>query len=188
MNYLIVGLGNTGPEYELTRHNIGFLALDALATKCDKESKFVIDRYAYVNQVRYKGKNLTLIKPTTFMNLSGKAVNYWLKQAKVEVANMLIITDDIALPFGKLRMRPKGSAGGHNGLGNIQEMLTTDIYTRLRVGVGSEFAKGRQIDYVLGKFGSEEMKDLPLLLDRCADAALTFCSMEVDKAMNLVNK
>ena len=187
MNYLIVGLGNIGPEYELTRHNIGFLAMDALAQLCDKESKFTIDRHAYMLKVKYKGKSLTIIKPTTYMNLSGKAVNYWLKETKTPMENMMIVTDDLALPYGKLRMRTKGSAGGHNGLGNIQEMLNSDIYNRLRVGVGSEFAKGRQVDYVLGKFTSEEMKDLPLLLDKITASIIAFCNVGVERAMNSVN-
>lgn len=188
MNYLIIGLGNIGPEYELTRHNIGFLAIDALAQLCDKESKFNLDRHAYKLQVKYKGKSLTLIKPTTYMNLSGKAVNYWLKEAKIPTENMLVITDDLALPFGKLRMRTKGSAGGHNGLSNIQETLSSDVYNRLRIGVGSEFAKGKQVDYVLGKFSSEEMKDLPLLLDKISSSVIDFCSVGIERAMNSVNK
>ena len=185
MKYLIAGLGNIGPEYELTRHNIGFLALDQLAAKSN--SKFTIERLAYFTEVKYKGRTLCLIKPTTFMNLSGKAINYWLRELKIPIENLLAVTDDLALPFGKLRMRPKGSNGGHNGLGNIQETLTTDIYARLRVGVGSDFAKGKQVDFVLSKFSAEEMKDLPLLLDRCCNAVESFCTIGVDKAMNSVN-
>ena len=185
MKYLIAGLGNIGPEYELTRHNIGFLALDQLAAK--SSSKFTIERLAYITELKYKGRTLCLIKPTTYMNLSGKAINYWLRELKIPLENLLVITDDLALPFGKLRMRPKGSNGGHNGLGNIQETFTTDVYARLRVGVGSDFAKGKQVDFVLSKFSTEEMKDLPLLLDRCCTAVESFCTIGVDKAMNSVN-
>lgn len=188
MNFLIVGLGNIGPEYELTRHNIGFLAVDALAETCSKGIQFSVERHAYYVAVKHKGKTLHIIKPTTYMNLSGKAVNYWLQQCNVTVENMLILTDDIALPFGKLRMRPKGSAGGHNGLTNIQQIIDTDVYARLRIGVGSDFAKGRQADFVLSRFNTEEIKEVTFLLQRTTDAVLNFCQMGVDKAMNLVNK
>ncbi|TAH24273.1 MAG: aminoacyl-tRNA hydrolase [Cytophagales bacterium] len=188
MNYLLVGLGNIGPEYELTRHNIGFLVLDALIKKCNSTENFTLERHAYVSKIKHKGKTLILVKPTTFMNLSGKALNYWLKEEKINLENMLVITDDIALPFGKIRMRPKGSAGGHNGLAHIQEILETDLYNRFRIGIGSDFAKGRQAQFVLSRFNEEETKDLPLLLDKCADGILTFCNLGIEKAMNSVNK
>ena len=185
MKYLIAGLGNIGPQYELTRHNIGFLAMDELARKTN--SKWAIEKVAYIAETKYKGRTLFFIKPNTFMNLSGKAINYWLQELKIPVENLLVITDDIALPFGKLRMRPKGSNGGHNGLGNIQETLATDTYTRLRVGVGNDFSKGRQVDFVLSNFNGEELKELPFLLNRCEEAAYSFATIGVDKAMNIVN-
>ncbi|WP_028980062.1 aminoacyl-tRNA hydrolase [Sporocytophaga myxococcoides] len=185
MKYLIFGLGNIGPEYELTRHNIGFLVLDRLA---DKEGlKFRSDRYAFVTEYKYKGRTLLLIKPTTFMNLSGKTVNYWMKTENVSAENIMVITDDIALPYGTLRMRSKGSNGGHNGLGNIQQVLGSEVYPRLRFGVGSEFSKGRQVDYVLGKFSSKEFDELPIFMDKAIDGILAFCTIGIERAMNTVN-
>ena len=186
MNYLIAGLGNIGPEYELTRHNIGFLVLDRFADI--NKVNFQSGRYAFHTQLKYKGRTLTLIKPTTFMNLSGKAVNYWMKDLKVPVENIMVITDDLALPFGKLRLRAKGSSGGHNGLGNIQEVLSTDAYARLRFGVGSDFPKGRQIDYVLSNFSSGEIAELPLVMDRAIEAINVFCTQGIGKAMTECNK
>lgn len=186
MKYLIAGLGNIGPEYELTRHNIGFLVLDQLAEK--NGADFRPGRHAFYTEVRHKGKTLTLLKPTTFMNLSGKAVNYWLKELKIPVEHLLVITDDIALPYGKLRMRPKGSNGGHNGLGNIQEMLNTEAYSRLRFGVGSDFSKGRQVDYVLSNFSGSEMAALPLFIDKSIEAVHAFVNLGIDKAMTEVNR
>ncbi|WP_045466520.1 aminoacyl-tRNA hydrolase [Sporocytophaga myxococcoides] len=185
MKYLIFGLGNIGPEYELTRHNIGFLVLDRLA---DKEGlKFQSDRYAFVAEYKYKGRTLMLIKPTTFMNLSGKAVNYWMKTLNVFAENIMVITDDIALPYGTLRMRGKGSNGGHNGLGDIQKVLGSEAYPRLRFGVGSEFSKGRQVDYVLGRFTSKEFEELPIFMDKAIDGVLAFCTIGIERAMNTVN-
>jgi PTH1 family peptidyl-tRNA hydrolase len=185
MKYLIAGLGNIGPEYELTRHNIGFLILDRFAEK--HNLKFDSGRYAFSAEFKHKGRSIHLIKPTTYMNLSGKAVNYWMKDLKVPVENILVITDDIALPFGKLRMRGKGSSGGHNGLGNIQELLGTDAYARMRCGVGGDFAKGRQVDYVLGNFSGEEKKELPFVMDKAMDGILSFCTVGLERAMNFVN-
>jgi len=185
MKYLIVGLGNIGPEYELTRHNIGFLVLDRLA---DREGlKFLSDRYAFIAEYKYKGRTLLLIKPTTYMNLSGKAVNYWMKTQNVPAENIMVITDDIALPFGTLRMRGKGSNGGHNGLGNIQQVLGTEVYPRLRFGVGSEFSKGRQVDYVLGRFTPKECEELPIFMDKAIDGVLAFTTIGIERAMNTVN-
>jgi PTH1 family peptidyl-tRNA hydrolase len=185
MKYLIFGLGNIGPEYELTRHNIGFLVLDRLA---DKEGlKFQSDRYAFVAEYKYKGRTLLLVKPTTFMNLSGKAVNYWMKTQNVPADNIMVITDDIALSYGTLRMRGKGSNGGHNGLGNIQQVLGSEVYPRLRFGVGSEFSKGRQVDHVLGKFTSKEFDELPIFMDKAIDGVLAFCTIGIERAMNTVN-
>ena len=147
MKYLIVGLGNPGPKYELTRHNIGFLTLDRLAGQ--KGEVFEVSRLAEVSSVKHKGRTLYLIKPTTFMNLSGKAVNYWLQELKIPKENLLVLTDDIALPFGTLRMRAKGSSAGHNGLKNIEQLTGGQNYPRLRMGVGDDFHKGQQVDYVL---------------------------------------
>lgn len=184
-NFLFVGLGNPGPEYELTRHNIGFLVLDKLAAF--KEASFMPDRYSLKAEFKYAGKNFTLIKPTTFMNLSGKAVSYWLNQAKIPAENLVVVTDDLALPFGKLRLRPQGSHGGHNGLRNIQEVLNSEKYSRLRVGVGNEFEKGRQVDYVLSNFSKEEMKELDLLLERCCNCLISFARNGLPMTMNQFN-
>src|SRR3954471_22031641 len=147
MKFLIAGLGNIGAEYELTRHNIGFLVLDQLADL--HKANFELGRYADKAEVKFKGRTLHLIKPTTFMNLSGKAVSYWLNELKIPKENLLVIVDEIALPFGSLRMRTKGSAAGHNGLKNIEELLGGQDYSRLRVGIGNEFGKGHQVDFVL---------------------------------------
>ena len=185
-NFLIVGLGNPGPEYELTRHNIGFLVLDKLASI--KEVNFSSDRYGHKAEFKYAGKNFTLIKPNTFMNLSGKAVSYWLSQSKIPVENLLVVTDDLALPFGKIRMRPQGSHGGHNGLRNIQELLNSEKYTRLRIGVGNEFEKGKQVDYVLSNFDKKEMENLDELLNYCAEGVVSFARNGLAMTMNQYNK
>ena len=186
MKYLIVGLGNIGPEYLLTRHNVGFMALDRLVGEF--ETKFSMERLAYHAEIKHKGKQIHLIKPTTFMNLSGKAVNYWMKELKIEKDNILVITDDLALPYGKLRMKPKGSHGGHNGLRNIQEILNTPEYPRLRFGVGDDFGKGRQIEYVLGNFTGEQFEQLPEHFDRTSEMILGFCLQGLDKTMNQFNQ
>jgi PTH1 family peptidyl-tRNA hydrolase len=185
MKYLIAGLGNIGPEYELTRHNIGFLVLDHLALK--HSIQFDYGRLAFTAELKHKGRTIYLIKPTTFMNLSGKAVNYWMKILNVPVENLLVITDDIALPFAKLRLRGKGSNGGHNGLGSIQEVLGTDAYARLRFGVGGDFPKGKQADYVLSNFSKPELIELPLVMDKVADGILSFCTIGLERTMNVVN-
>lgn len=186
MKYLIVGLGNIGPQYELTRHNIGFLVVDQLADK--HNAAFKSDRLAFVTDFKHKGKQIYVIKPTTFMNLSGKAVNYWMKELKIPQENILVITDDLALPYGKLRMKPKGSNGGHNGLGNIQEVLGNQDYPRLRFGVGSNFSKGRQVDYVLSNFDKDEMAELPIYIDKACEMILSFCSIGIERTMNLYNQ
>ncbi len=186
MKYLIGGLGNIGAEYELTRHNVGFLVVDYLADK--NNVTFQQGKSAFFAEFKYKGRTLILLKPTTYMNLSGKAINFWLQDQKIPLENLLVITDDIALPFGKLRLRPKGSNGGHNGLGNIQEVLGTEQYSRLRIGIGSEFSKGRQVDFVLGNFSPEQMKDMPFLLSSAGDAVLNFVTIGVERTMNEVNK
>lgn len=186
MKYLIVGLGNIGPEYLLTRHNVGFMVVDRLASSF--EVKFSMERLAYHTEIKHKGKQIHLIKPTTYMNLSGKAVNYWMKELKIEKDNVLIITDDIALPFGKLRTKPKGSHGGHNGLRNIEEVLASPQYARLRFGVGDDFGKGRQVEYVLGQFEPKQLDELPEHLQRAADISISFCLQGLDKTMNAFNQ
>ena len=160
MKYLIVGLGNIGAEYADTRHNIGFNVLDALAGASN--IAFTTDRYGAVAELRHKGRTLVLLKPSTYMNLSGKAVRYWLDREKIERENLLVVVDDIALPFGTLRMRTRGSAGGHNGLKSICELLGTEDYARIRFGIGGDFARGQQVDYVLGQWTEEGRRLLPL--------------------------
>lgn len=186
MKYLIVGLGNPGPEYELTRHNIGFLTLDRLAD--EHQASFATDRLAEVAELKYKGRQIYLIKPTTFMNRSGKAVNYWMQQLKITIENCLIITDDIALPFGKLRMRAKGSSAGHNGLKDIESVLGGSQYPRLRFGVGNDFPKGRQIDYVLGSFPENELQALPERMDKAGSMILGFCTIGISRTMSQYNE
>lgn len=183
--FLIVGLGNIGTEYENTRHNIGFEVLDYLAK--EHELKFRSDRLADVAELKYKGKLLVLIKPTTYMNLSGKAMNYWLQNEKIAVENSLVIVDELALPFGKIRLGPKGSDGGHNGLKNIQEILGTTNYPRLRFGIGSEFNKGNQVNYVLGKWNDEEKKTLNERVKLAADAVKAFAFIGLQRCMNDFN-
>ncbi|MEQ9467251.1 MAG: aminoacyl-tRNA hydrolase [Ekhidna sp.] len=185
MKYLIAGLGNIGPEYELTRHNIGFLVLDRMA---DEEGvKFEMNKLAYTAELKYKGRTLILIKPTTYMNLSGKAVNHYMKQHKIPKENLLVITDDIALPYGKIRLKPKGSAGGHNGLKNIEQVCGGADYPRLRFGVGDDFPKGRQVDYVLSPFTKQELEELVLNMDRAIDAIKSFCTIGMERTMNQFN-
>lgn len=185
MKYLIVGLGNIGLEYENTRHNIGFKTLDAFAEASNVS--FSTNRYGDTATVKFKGRTLILLKPSTYMNLSGKAVNYWLQQEKIKQENLLIITDDIALPFGKLRMKGKGSDGGHNGLKNINEVLGNTQYARLRFGVGADFAKGRQVDYVLGKWSDEENTQLPERLETCSKIIQAFSTIGLDRTMSGFN-
>lgn len=185
MKYLIAGLGNPGPKYELTRHNIGFLTLDRLADVNGVE--FKTDRLADVADFKFKGRTLHLIKPNTFMNLSGKAVNYWMQELKISKEQLLVVTDDIALPFGKLRMRAKGSSAGHNGLKNIEELTGGANYPRLRFGVGSDFPKGRQVDYVLSHFPQEELDQLPEIMDRAGEMILSFTTIGIDRTMSQFN-
>jgi PTH1 family peptidyl-tRNA hydrolase len=185
MKFLIAGLGNPGPKYELTRHNIGFLILDQLADK--HEAAFALDRHAEKAEFRFKGKTIHLIKPTTFMNLSGKAIAYWLQELKIEKENLLVIVDDIALPFGSLRLRTKGSAAGHNGLKNIELTLNGQNYSRLRFGVGNEFSKGQQVDFVLSNFSQEEFKALPDIIEKANEMALSFCTIGPERTMNHFN-
>ena len=186
MKYLVVGLGNIGAEYADTRHNIGFRVLDALAE--ESNVSFMAGRYGSTCTVRHKGRQILLLKPSTYMNLSGKAVRYWMEQEKIPIENVLIISDDISLPFGQLRMRKKGSAGGHNGLKNITELLGREDYARMRFGIGGEFARGQQVDYVLGEWTAEEREAMPARLKVFGDAILSFATAGADLTMNSYNK
>ncbi len=186
MKFLIAGLGNPGPEYEGTRHNIGFEALDALATSF--ETAFAPGRYAEAAQFRHKGRTFILIKPQTFMNLSGKAVRYWLDQERLDPEQLMVVADDLALPFGKVRLRAAGGAGGHNGLTNIIEVLATEGFPRLRFGIGSDFARGRQSEFVLGKWNEAERKELPGRIDQVGKAILQFGLLGIADTMNHFNK
>ena len=185
MKFLITGLGNPGAEYELTRHNIGFLVLDQLADK--HGASFEIGRLAEKAEFKYKGRAIHLIKPTTYMNLSGKAIAYWLQELKIEKENLLVVVDDIALPFGSLRMRTKGSAAGHNGLKNIEFMLNGQQYSRLRLGVGDSFHKGQQVDYVLSNFSQPEFETLPNIITKANEMILSFCTIGAERTMSLFN-
>jgi PTH1 family peptidyl-tRNA hydrolase len=156
MKYLIVGLGNIGEEYSDTRHNIGFMILDAMATASG--ASFKDKRYGFICSIKHKGRDFILLKPSTYMNLSGNAVKYWLNKEKIPLENLLVIVDDIALPLGSIRMRPKGSPGGHNGLAHISTILSTNNYARIRFGIGNGFGRGSQVDFVLGIWNMEERK------------------------------
>jgi len=186
MKYLVVGLGNVGSEYEGTRHNCGFMVVDALAKSA--EASWSLERHAYRAEMRVKGRTIVLIKPTTYMNLSGKAVKYWLQAEKIEQQNLLVVVDDIALPTGTLRMKKQGSGGGHNGLGNIEELLGNSNYCRLRVGVGNNFSRGRQIDYVLGQFTADELAVLQPKIERAAEMVKSFATQGPDRTMNMFNE
>lgn len=185
LKYLIVGLGNIGLDYVHTRHNIGFDVVDAMANSL--EASFKNDKKAWVAEAKYKGRALFLVKPTTFMNLSGEAVRYWLTSLKISRENLLIVSDDLALPFGSLRLKPSGGAAGHNGLSSIIECLQTDQFARLRFGIGSDFPKGRQSDYVLGKWSSEEAAHLPEKIIMASDIVKSFSTIGIQPTMNLFN-
>jgi PTH1 family peptidyl-tRNA hydrolase len=185
MKYLIAGLGNIGQEYSETRHNIGFKVLDALTEASN--TVFKDGRRAFVAEIKHRGRTLILIKPTTYMNLSGKAVHYWLQKEKIPLENLMIVADDLALPFGKIRIRAKGSDAGHNGLKNINELLGTNAYARLRFGIGDEFLQGQQIDYVLGKWSADELKSLPERIEKCMEAILAFPTLGIQRTMNFYN-
>lgn len=183
--FLIVGLGNIGEEYANTRHNIGFTVLDTIAK--ENNIPFSTDRLADIAKIKFKGKTLVLIKPSTYMNLSGKAVNYWMQAEKITLENILVITDDIALPLGTLRMKGKGSDGGHNGLKNIQETLNTTEYARLRFGVGNEFSKGRQVDFVLGKWDTDEEKLIEPRIKIAVEMVQAFANIGLQRTMTAYN-
>ncbi len=186
MSYLIVGLGNIGSEYAGTRHNIGFDVVDTLVSKLG--GTFSIDRLAAKAEVTYRGKSLTCIKPTTYMNLSGKAVHYWLEKKKIPLERLLVITDDIALPISRLRLRGNGTDAGHNGLRSIFEELQTEKYPRLRYGVGNDFPRGMQIEYVLGTWRKEDLPLLKIKNEKAAQIVESFVHMGLERTMNDYNK
>ena len=184
--FLIVGLGNIGSDYEKTRHNIGFDIADAFVQK--HSAVFQSGRLADVATLKWKGKNILVIKPTTFMNLSGKAVKYWMDKEKIEIENILVLVDELALPLSKLRLRGSGSDAGHNGLKSIQEMLLTEKYPRLRYGIGNNYPKGMQVDFVLGKWTVEELPVVNLKLQKCVEVIESFISIGIERTMTEVNK
>lgn len=187
MKYLIVGLGNIGDEYRGTRHNIGFRILDAFAEASN--ISFSTERYGDVVHMRLKNKQLTLLKPSTYMNLSGNAVRYWKEKENIDINHILVLVDDIALPFGAIRIKPNGSDAGHNGLKNIAQMLGTPAYPRLRFGIGNDFPRGCQVDYVLGHFTLDQRQQLPARVDVACEAIKAFCLSGIDFAMcNFNNK
>lgn len=183
---MIVGLGNVGPDYDMTRHNTGFIVLDAFA----KASNIVFDdrRYGFVAETSVKGRKVFLLKPSTFMNLSGNAVRYWMNKENIPVERVLVVVDDLALPLGTLRLKPSGSNAGHNGLGHIQQVLGTDRYSRLRVGIGNDFPRGMQVQWVLGRYNDEEMKTLEPKVQTACDMIKSFVLCGVDFTMNAYNK
>lgn len=183
--FLIVGLGNIGPKYENTRHNVGFKILDELAR--EKEVTFETQKLGDVASFRFKGRTFVLLKPSTYMNLSGKAVNYWMQKEKILPENLLVVTDDLNLAFGTLRLKTKGSDGGHNGLKDIQTQLNTTKYNRFRFGISDEFSKGQQVDYVLGEWSPEEERKLPERLKTSAELILSFGTAGVSNTMNAFN-
>ena len=185
MEYLVVGLGNIGAEYANTRHNMGFMVLDAWAQASNV--LFRTDRYGSIAEVSFKGRWFVLLKPSTYMNLSGKAVRYWMQQLNVPLENLIVISDDLNLPFGAIRMRPNGSSGGHNGLENITECLETDQWARIRVGIGNDFARGGQIDFVLGDLSQEEKEMVPDIATRIIQGCKDFSTIGVQRAMSALN-
>ena len=185
MKYLVTGLGNAGEDYHKTRHNIGFTILDALARASN--IAFSDKRYGFVTEYRFKGRTFVLLKPTTYVNLSGKAVNYWLQKEAVANENLLILADDLSLPFGTIRLRPRGGDGGHNGLTSIIEVLGSQDFARLRFGIGGNFPFGSQIDYVLGKWTKEEADQLPEKIIICHEIIRSFGTVGIDRTMNEFN-
>ena len=186
MKYLIVGLGNIGAEYDATRHNIGFDVADTFVIK--HGGSFKLERLAHVAQCKWKGKSFTVIKPTTYMNLSGKALKYWMDKEAIPMEQVLVIVDDLALPIDVLRLRPGGSAAGHNGLRNIEEVLGTNQYPRLRFGIGDKFPKGKQIDFVLGKWTPDELPYVKDKILKSVDVIESFAALGMERTMNTFNK
>ena len=185
MNYLIVGLGNIGVEYANTRHNMGFMVLDAWAQASN--ILFESGRYGSTATISFKGRKFTLLKPSTYMNLSGKAVRYWMNELKIPVENLLVLSDDLNIPFGTLRLRKNGSAGGHNGLTNINELIGTQDYARIRLGIGNDFGRGQQVGYVLGELSKEEQEQMPEICKRTIEGIKAWATIGADRAMNVVN-
>lgn len=185
MNYLIVGLGNIGVEYANTRHNMGFMVLDAWA----QASNIVFEsgRYGSLASVSFKGRKFYLLKPSTYMNLSGKAVRYWMNELDIPIENLMVVSDDLNIPFGTLRLRKGGSAGGHNGLTNINELIGTQDYARIRVGIGNDFGRGHQVDFVLGELSEQQKKQMESISARVIEGIKTWALMGADRAMNVVN-
>lgn len=186
MKYLIVALGNIGSEYADTRHNIGFMIADAMAKKAGVS--FSNLRLAYYTEIGIKGRKVHVIKPTTYMNLSGKAVNYWMHELKIPVENILVLVDDLALPFGTLRLKPKGGNAGHNGLKSIESLVGGQNYPRLRFGIGDNYHKGKQVDYVLSGFDEDEQPELPALIDRSIEIIESFVTAGAELTMTRFNK
>lgn len=186
MKYLIAGLGNIGPEYKNTRHNIGFQILDALAEASN--ISFSDKRYGFVSEYKYKSRTFVLLKPTTYMNLSGRAVNYWLQKEKIPIEKLLVLVDDLALPYGTIRLRAKGGPGGHNGLTNINDVMGRNDYARLRFGIGDDFRKGLQVEYVLSEWTGQQQKQLPEEIDHCIEIIKSFGTIGVERTMNYFNK
>ena len=185
MKYLILGIGNKGEKYENTRHNIGFKIVERVAEKI--EAKFSSANYGWTAEGKYKGRKVILLKPDTYVNLSGNALKFWMQKENIPLENILVVTDDLALPFGALRLKSKGSDAGHNGLKNIQEMIKTQNYARLRFGISSDFEKGKQIDYVIGEWSEEENEKLPERIEKFADACLSFVFAGITNTMNTFN-
>ncbi|MBQ9237211.1 MAG: aminoacyl-tRNA hydrolase [Prevotella sp.] len=183
--FLIAGLGNPGAEYHETRHNAGWMVLDAFAKA--QEVTFDDRRYGFVAETSVKGRKMFLLKPTTFMNLSGNAIRYWLEKENIPTEHLLVIVDDLALPLGKMRLKGNGSNGGHNGLGHIQQLIGQK-YARLRIGIGNEFQRGGQIDYVLSKFSDEDKQTLAPLIETSCEIIKSFVLAGIDRTMNLYNK
>lgn len=186
MKYLIVGLGNIGDEYDGTRHNIGFRTVDAFAKA--QNAQWEDKRYGFVARTRVKNAEMLLLKPSTYMNLSGQAVRYWAQQEKIPVENILVIVDDLSLPVGKLRMRGNGSAGGHNGLKNIESCMCTPNYARIKFGIGNDYPRGAQADFVLGKFSDEDNAVINDKLEYVGEMIKSFCLQGLDRTMNQYNK
>lgn len=185
MKYLIVGLGNIGEKYDATRHNIGFDVADILTIK--HKEKFTTERLAFRSQVRIRGKQVVIIKPTTYMNLSGRAMKYWMDQEKVPLERTLVVVDDLALPLGVLRLRKSGGSAGHNGLKSIEEVLKTNQYPRLRFGIGNNFPQGRQVDYVLGKWEKKEIPEVHDALIKAVEAIESYVHIGLERTMNQFN-
>lgn len=184
-HYLVAGLGNIGSEYARTRHNMGFMTLDAWAQASNVS--FETCRYGDVAEVSFKGRTFTLLKPSTYMNLSGNAVRYWMQKLDLPLERLIVISDDFNLPFGTLRMRKGGSSGGHNGLESIQMCLETDAFTRIRVGIGNEFQRGGQVDFVLGELSEAELAEIPALAARIIQGVKDYAFVGVERAMNSLN-